>query len=188
MSNITKRRVRTLSLYPNNRGFGFAVIEEKHNLIDWGVAYATTKHKHEDCLRRIAKLIERYQPHLVVTEHPAKSPHRGARIRRLLTATQLLAKDRHIRRGRVSRAEVRLFFARLGHCTKRSIATAVAEAFPELKPRLPPERKAWMSEDSRMAFFDAIALALVRLSSSTSRRSPRTQTRSARRVGRGAGN
>jgi len=34
--------------------------------------------------------------------------------------------------------------------------------FPdELASRLPPKRKLWNSEDSRMDFFDAVALAVV---------------------------
>jgi hypothetical protein len=38
----------------------------------------------------------------------------------------------------------------------------IAKRFPEeLGSRLPPERKPWMSEDSRMNIFDAVALALV---------------------------
>ncbi len=37
----------------------------------------------------------------------------------------------------------------------------VAERFPELARYLPPERKPWMSEDLKMAIFDAAAFALA---------------------------
>jgi hypothetical protein len=41
------------------------------------------------------------------------------------------------------------------------MAQAVAARFPELAPRLPPQRKPWMSEDCRMAIFDAAAFVLA---------------------------
>jgi hypothetical protein len=63
---------------------------------------------------------------------------------------------RAIPRRRVIRA-----FASVGGATKYAIAVVIAERFPELAPRLPPVRKPWMSEDARMAIFDAMALALV---------------------------
>ena len=37
----------------------------------------------------------------------------------------------------------------------------VAERFPELARYPPPERKPWMSEDLKMAIFDAAAFALA---------------------------
>lgn len=48
-----------------------------------------------------------------------------------------------------------------GAANKHQIATAVVQKFPELAPRLPPDRKPWMSEDPRMAMFNAVALALT---------------------------
>src|SRR5947207_3331343 len=45
--------------------------------------------------------------------------------------------------------------------TKHEIAHAVAQQLPELAPELPRYRKAWMSEGSQMAIFDAAALALT---------------------------
>jgi len=37
----------------------------------------------------------------------------------------------------------------------------LADAFPELLPRLPTKRKIWESEHPRMAMFDAIALGFA---------------------------
>ena len=44
---------------------------------------------------------------------------------------------------------------------KNEIARFIAARFPELARSLPPERKPWMSEDSRMAIFDAAAFAFA---------------------------
>jgi hypothetical protein len=46
--------------------------------------------------------------------------------------------------------------------TKHVVAEVIAQRFPEeLGFRLPPKRRAWMSEDSRIDIFDAAALALA---------------------------
>jgi hypothetical protein len=49
-----------------------------------------------------------------------------------------------------------------GQGTKHLLAEIMAKRFPaQLGLQLPPKRKPWMSEDSRMSIFDAVALALV---------------------------
>jgi hypothetical protein len=40
---------------------------------------------------------------------------------------------------------------------KYSVATVIAERFPELAPSLPRQRKLWEGEDYRMSVFDAAA-------------------------------
>jgi hypothetical protein len=61
-----------------------------------------------------------------------------------------------------SQAEVRACFSSTaGSTTKRQIAESIAREFPELEPRLPPVRKFWMNEDSRMNIFDAAALGMT---------------------------
>jgi hypothetical protein len=46
--------------------------------------------------------------------------------------------------------------------TKHNIAEKIAQIFPEeLSSYLPPERKAWMSEDPRLYVFEAVAMALT---------------------------
>jgi hypothetical protein len=62
---------------------------------------------------------------------------------------------------RISRADVTGVFSTPGGRTKHEIARLIALRLPELKSRLPPERKPWMSEDYGMAIFDAAAFALV---------------------------
>lgn len=62
-----------------------------------------------------------------------------------------------------SRGQIRRAFAAQGATTKEQIAAALASQFPELARRLPPKRKVWMSEDHRMAIFDAVALIFTGL-------------------------
>jgi hypothetical protein len=55
----------------------------------------------------------------------------------------------------------RVFFGGAGG-TKHALAEIIAHRFPdELGFRLPPKRRPWMSEDSRMDIFDAVALVLA---------------------------
>jgi hypothetical protein len=61
-----------------------------------------------------------------------------------------------------SRDHVMKTFIADGQGTKHMLAEIMAKRFPEqLGPQLPPKRKLWMSEDSRMSIFDAVALAMV---------------------------
>ncbi|HUZ06530.1 MAG TPA: hypothetical protein VMV89_03490 [Candidatus Paceibacterota bacterium] len=49
-----------------------------------------------------------------------------------------------------------------GQGTKHDLAEMVAGQFPEqLGSKLPPKRKAWMSEHYQMGIFDAVGLALA---------------------------
>ena len=60
-----------------------------------------------------------------------------------------------------SRTRVRELFASHGATTKHAIAEIIAKHVPAFERYLPPPRKLWMSEDSRMSLFDAAALALT---------------------------
>jgi hypothetical protein len=160
MNNKNKSYIRILAIYPITGGFGFAVLEPSDKLIDWGVVHVPSSNT-EECLFRVAKFIDRYRPDVVITEHPNKSPHRGERVRLLLANILHLATTKRKRRTGISRTQVRGRFSKLGRITKRRIAVTIAKQFPELEPRLPRLRKPWMAQDSRMAIFDALALALT---------------------------
>ncbi len=160
MTNTSKLHKRILAIYPNSRGFGFAILEGRQRLIDWGMVDVRAE-KHKRCLKRIGELIKRYDPAVVVTEDPDKCPHRGKRVRKLIDAIRELAKTTRTRWRGFSREQVRRTFQRPVPVTKHQIAEGIAGRFLELASRLPPRRKPWMSEDARMAIFDAVALAIT---------------------------
>jgi Holliday junction resolvasome RuvABC endonuclease subunit len=152
---------RVLALDPASRGVGFAVLEGPTRLIDWGVKETRGKPPHT-VLSQLDALLNRYQPEaLVIEDCRARGSRRCPRVRRLLQEAAARAVRRHIRPRRVSRASVQQAFAPSGARTKYEIAQAIAIRFPELRPRVPPPRKPWMSEDARMSIFDAIAFALA---------------------------
>jgi Holliday junction resolvasome RuvABC endonuclease subunit len=156
-ADSTKKRV--LSIDPTTKGFGFAVLEGASMLIDWGVKHASGE-RNRGCLKHATELIRRYQPDVLIVEHTAaRGAHRCSRVRQLIEDLLALASDRRIRTKRVSRRRAQRCFSKTGSATKRQIALALTERFPELEPHLPPVRKPWMSEDERMGIFDATAFA-----------------------------
>lgn len=128
---------------------------------DWGVRNVRGP-KNPQSVRAAAQLMQRYTPDaLVVEDCRAKGRRRRERVRKLIDELTELAAANGVPVHRVSRTKVGQVFARLGATNKHRMAGVIAVRFPELAPRLPPERKPWMSEDARMAIFDAVAFALA---------------------------
>lgn len=135
------------------------MLEGPDQLIDWGLKSARSDANAES-LAKIERLIDFYRPQIVAIEKvSANGSRRCQRVRQLLNKITDLATQRRIRVRRVRRADVRKVFSGTGATTKYRIATAITQRFPELMPSLPAPRKIWMSEDSRMRIFGALALA-----------------------------
>lgn len=162
MKRKTAKTRRVLAIAPSSRGFGFAVMEGNETLVDWG-AKSVKGDKNAQCIQKTDELITQYQPDILATQDfEAKDCRRAARIRELGRDFVNLAKQHKIKAAALSRSKVRaaLFAGRPG--TKHDQATMLANRFPaELGFRLPPKRRPWMSEDSRMDIFEAVALTLV---------------------------
>jgi hypothetical protein len=159
----TRSEKRILAIDPISRGFGFAVLEGSRRLIDWGVIHVQTD-KLRGCLRRIDELVGRYRPLIIVTEDTnSKGSRRGVRVRELVDEIRRQSPEWHSFCRAVSRIQVRRTIRQSERATKYEIALSLIEDFPELRPRLPKPRKPWMSEDARMAIFDALAFGLTYL-------------------------
>lgn len=164
MKRLPAADSRVLAIEPSTKGFGFAVMEGPEQLIDWGLKVVRGD-KNSECLKKVAQLIDRYSPDLIVTEdYRHKNSRRSRRVRRLLKAILALASKKKVRGRSVSRAAVRTAFSQDSSApTKHSIAIEIAKLLPELTPRLPRLRKPWMREDERMSVFDAIGWGLTLL-------------------------
>ncbi len=162
MNQIQPKHFRILAIDPSPRGFGFAVLEGPETLVDWGVK-PVKGDKNTESLTKVEKLIAHYQPGVLVLQDTlAKHSRRSARIRTLSKRIITMAATRKIRVALFSREKVMQVFFADDHGTKHALAEILAQRFPEeLGSRLPPKRKLWMSEDSRMDIFDAVALALM---------------------------
>jgi Holliday junction resolvasome RuvABC endonuclease subunit len=162
MNKIQPKHFRILAIAPSTRGFGFAVLEGQETLVDWGVK-TVQGDKNVQSLAKVEELLVLYQPGVLVLEDAsAKNSRRSTRIRKLCQQIIKLAVARKVSVKVFSRDRVMKIFITDGQGTKHSLAEIIAKRFPEeLGSRLPPKRKLWMSEDSRMNIFDAVALALL---------------------------
>jgi hypothetical protein len=157
-----KRYALVLAIYPTNRGFAFVLFEGPLSPIDWGIARRDGHDKNCRCLKLIAALFLRYVPDVLILQDTSPGgTRRSPRIASLNVAISELAERPSIPVHAYSRTRVRLAFSHLGSPTKYAIAEAIAKHIPAFERHLPPPRKRWMAEDSRMGIFDAAALALT---------------------------
>jgi hypothetical protein len=163
-NHISKNTSRTLSIAASTKGFGFAVTEGEASLVEWGVK-TFIGDKNVQTLIKVADIINRFEPDLLVLEdYSAKGSRRSARIKALGRKLSALAGKRQIKVTMFSREQVMRHYFGDVEWTKHALAEIIAKRFPEeLGHRLPPKRKAWMSQDSRMDIFDAVALGLMRV-------------------------
>ncbi|PKO18723.1 hypothetical protein CVU37_04875 [candidate division BRC1 bacterium HGW-BRC1-1] len=169
---------RVLAIRPFCRGFGFVLLEGPRFLLDWGVREAARTGKNCICRSKIDILIQHYQPDcLLVEDTTATGCRRCPRVRHLLRSTISSARRKQLRVATLSLAQVKAAFASEQAITRHDRARVIARYLPELLGRMPPKRKPWMSDDSRLSIFDAAALALTFYTHEQRRRvrSPRAQ-------------
>jgi len=160
MSSAEAPPPRILAIYPISRGFGFGVLEGPTTLVDWGIRNGPNSDL-QRTLRSISDLIDLYRPEVIVSED-----HRHGKSRRRQRTGNVIDQLRRLettptRVRLIPAAQMRAFFGDGGAITKHRVASIVAEHFPELAGRLPPPRRPWMSQDSRMAIFDAVGFGLT---------------------------
>jgi hypothetical protein len=161
--NHTRRYLLALSVHLNTRGFAFVLFESPLAPFDWGTPEIRGARKHERCLKRIAAIIDQYDPEgLVLQDMSDEGTPRAQRIVKLNAAIIALAKSRELPIFLYGRDMVQdTFFQQHGVVIKQDMAEIIARSIPAFERYLPPPRKPWQSEDSRMGLFDAAALGLV---------------------------
>lgn len=162
MKQTLPKYPRILAIAPSTRGFGFALVEGHRTLVDWGVK-SIKGDKNRGTLLKVKEMVTHYRPDVLALEDvSAKSCRRSARIRTLINQLTQLAKKEKVSAPCFFREQVAKTFFPEGKVTRYDVARKVVEMFSdELGFRLPPKRRPWQSEDSRMDIFDAVALALM---------------------------
>lgn len=161
MSNGNEKHKLVLAIDPATPGIGFALFEGPRLPIDFGVKDVKVN-KNAQGLLKVRELIDFYHPDVIVVEdYAGEGSHRCKRVEQLIKAIKRLAKKNKIKTYQYSRSAIRKTFAKFGATTKYEIANKITEWMPTFILRLPPERKAWKSEDPRMNIFDAVSLALT---------------------------
>jgi len=162
MSGAPTTEKRMLAIAPNHRGFGYVVFEGPERLVDWGVRHVEGD-KNKNSIAAVGELIGRYQPQVLVVEDiNAKHCRRRERVRKLINELEEYTRERGLTVRRISQVKLKRAFLPLGIRNKHQMARFIAARFPELARFVPSERKPWMSEDERMAIFDAAAHVLAR--------------------------
>ena len=91
MNHYQPETVRVLGIAPSSRGFGFALFEGEHSLVDWGVK-GVKGDKNARSLSNVANLVARYNPNVSSLEDcDAKGSRRALRIRELIQEIIALA-------------------------------------------------------------------------------------------------
>jgi Holliday junction resolvasome RuvABC endonuclease subunit len=131
-------------------------------LVNWGVK-TVEGDKNAGAIKKVEEMIAHYNPQVMVLEDTAsKGSHRTSRIKTLSKQLVAVAERRTIKVVLFSQKQIRQAFFGDARGTKQALAKSIAERFPEeLGFLLPPKRRDWMSQDSRMDIFDAVALTLM---------------------------
>jgi hypothetical protein len=136
------------------------IFEGPDFLIDWGVRQVEG-HKNKASTAAAGELITQYHPQIMVLEDvTAKGCRRRRRVRELVEILDCYARERGLTVRKIAQTTVKRTLLPLGIWNKNQMARFTAARFTELAGSVPPERKSWMSEDSRMAILDAAAFAL----------------------------
>jgi hypothetical protein len=162
MKRNQPKRFRILAISISSRGFGYAVLQGDGWLVDYGKKIIN-KDKNARVLGHIEKLIASKQPDvLVLHDMNAKGTHRDPRIKQLHRNIITMARKLKLKVMKISPIELRRLLLSNATGTKHEMAELMAKQFPdELALRLPPKRKPWKSEDTRMDIFDAVELAVA---------------------------
>lgn len=150
----------TLSIFPNARGFGFALIENAGQIIDYGIANIKER-KREDYLKRFQLILDHYLPTVVILEGYEVEHKKNKQTVKLMQDFQNFCKEKNIRCERYSRKKIQEIFRFFDAESKYEIALVIVRWFKELAICLPEPRKAWEPENYRMGIFDAFSLAMV---------------------------
>lgn len=158
----TKRRPLVLSIYINNRGYGFSLFEGADRAVDWGTRDIRAKHGDERFVSSVTGLLDRFHPgQLVLEEWRIRECRRPKRIRMLNRKFEQLGRRCELEVWCYARKVVDAYFQELGASTRHERALEVSARVPALAFWAPPERELWTSEHPRMPIFDAAMLNMT---------------------------
>lgn len=155
---------RLLGLAIRARWLGFAELDAQERLLDWGMIFYQRRNPGQlrSAKKKLEDILARMDPSLIVLVLPDHNANeRAAAVRSIVRSLRAAMSSRSIQVIRLPRSVIRAAFAPCKARSKHQIATELTRAFPELGWKLPPARKIWAKEDSRMAIFDALAGAVA---------------------------
>jgi len=149
---------RMIAIHPNTLGFGYVVLNEKGEILDYGII-AVRPVSNRKCLDRIHEMILYYQPNILILED-YKNSNKSERVKKLLKDIYYYGQD-SIRIFKYSKEQVRNTFEVFGARNKFEISRKISEVYPQLKSKLPEKRKTWEPENYYQGIFDSMSLVLT---------------------------
>jgi hypothetical protein len=155
---------RIVALAIRARWLGYAVLEGRCQLVDWGMIFFQPSSGGEirAAKRRVELLVSSFSPALIaVAISEVAASQNASSVRSLIRSIRTEARARSIPFESMNRDYIRDSFLEHEARSKDEIASALANRFPELRWKLPQKRKTWEKEHFRMTLFDAIALGVA---------------------------
>jgi hypothetical protein len=158
MANSFIERVIALDL--RARKVGYVVFEGSDKLLDWGIrVYAKGDRSLLESI--LGDLRRMFAPSIILIRKTAKHYRlRQPTIRPALRTVKLFAELAFIPTRVIDSSALRRFFSKEMKVNKQDVSRMVADRFPELSWRLPPQRKSWQPEARRQSIFDAASVGL----------------------------
>lgn len=150
-----------LALYPCYRGFAFALIKSKHEVVDIGrVSFSQQGIEH--MMKRVKHYLSFHTPDTIALERydTKKSTPRGELLQ---NAIEHFAKQKGITTKRYDYEQVKTAFSSYGATTRYDMACVLAKTFPQFAFRLPQKRTIWKGEEYTIPMFNALALGMTHI-------------------------
>lgn len=155
---------RLVGLAIRARWLGFVELDAQQRLLDWGLVFYQRRSPEQlrSAKRKLEDLLARMDPSFVVLVLSGLTGNKEVpAVRSIARSLRTASTSRSIQIVSLHRSVIRAAFAPFKARSKHQIAVALIQAFPEIGWKLPPARKIWVKEDSRMAIFDALAGAVA---------------------------
>lgn len=151
-----KHNSHILALHVTSRGFGYAIIENLNNLVDWGVVELHRKYALQHILDTLQKLSRRYNAFTIVVQAILDKTGRTKRARKFVNALKTAYWP--IQLIEITSSKIHNAFPKCSN--KYDRAREICSLFPFLLPFLPAKRRFYSAEHYRMSYFDAICLGV----------------------------
>lgn len=161
MNQTISKQVRILAVALTSRGFGYCVMEGQV-MLECGKKKAKGN-KNVQAVSKIEKLMNQFLPDVLVLQDVNHAHCRRApRIKALHRQVVGLAEKHKCKVTLISGRQLRMTLLGDAKGTKHEMAEMLVQKYPsELGGKVPPIRRAWDNEDSRMDIFDAVGLGEV---------------------------
>jgi hypothetical protein len=155
---------RILALAIRARWLGYAVLEARCELVDWGMTFFQPSSGSEirATRKRVEFLLSSFDPTLIaVARSEVAASHNASSVRSLMRSIRTEANAKSVPFQSMNRKYIRDSFREFNAKSKHEIASTLVKLFPELRWKLPAKRRTWEKEHFRMTLFDAVALGVA---------------------------